>query len=180
MNSSLNENNNKHKDLEHEIVEDFRRKPEKRKSPFLQYTAAVTACLTAAGLGCNISWTSPAIPHLISYKSEFAVTINQSTWIASLNSVGMVIGYLLIPLIMRLLNPKNTLLLLTIPQLTSCILIILGRNYITLVIGRIIGGIGYGSGLCAASVYVGEIGDKNTRASFLVLIKLGINSGPNM
>ena len=124
-----------------------------------------------------MSWSSPAIPHLISNKSEFPVTINQSSWIASLSSIGMLIGYILNPLIINFLSAKNTLLLLSVPHIISWILIIFGRNYIILYIARIIGGIGCGAGLCATTIYLSGIGDKNTRGSFLVIVKLSINFG---
>ncbi|XP_033217065.1 uncharacterized protein LOC117172888 isoform X7 [Belonocnema kinseyi] len=89
MNYSTIEKNKKWKDIEHEILEDCRRKPKKRKSVFWQYATAVITSLTVIGYGCIVSWTSPALPYLTSQKSQFTVTETQSSWIASLPEIGL-------------------------------------------------------------------------------------------
>ena len=124
-----------------------------------------------------MSWTSPALPHLTSEKSEFPVTETQGAWIASLVNVGMIFGYIINALIIDKIGRKKTLLVLSIPQITACISIVLARNWVVLYISRIIIGIGYGGGLCATNTYLGEIGSQNNRGIFLSLIKLSLNFG---
>ncbi|XP_033217923.1 facilitated trehalose transporter Tret1-like [Belonocnema kinseyi] len=153
------------------------RKYVKKRSLCLKYAAAINASITTVGFGINISWTSPALPHLTNSVSQFPVSIMQGAWIASLNGCGSILGYLLSIPFINWLGPKRTLLLLAIPQIISWILICLGRNWIILCLARVIGGIGYGAGLCATSAYVGQIGDESTRGIFLTLIKLTINIG---
>ncbi|XP_033217060.1 facilitated trehalose transporter Tret1-like isoform X3 [Belonocnema kinseyi] len=177
MNYSTIEKNKKWKDIEHEILEDCRRKPKKRKSVFWQYATAVITSLTVIGYGCIVSWTSPALPYLTSQKSQFTVTETQSSWIASLVNVGMILGYISNALMIDKIGRKRTILVLSIPQVIASVSIFLARNWIVLCISRVIIGIGYGGGLCATTTYLSEIGDKKSRGIFLSMIKLSLNAG---
>lgn len=101
----------------------------------------------------------------------------QGAWIASLLSFGIIAGYLLNPVLIDSLGPKRTLLLLAAPQISSCLLVYFGRSWIVLCCARIIGGIGYGGGLCSTAVYVSQIGDENNRGFFLTFVKMFFNIG---
>ena len=135
------------------------------------------ASLTALGYGSSAAWTSPALPYLTSEISHLPITKEQSDWIASLLTIGFVLGYLLNPLIIDRLGRKRTLLLLTIPQIISWILIIIAKNHVTLYFARILGGIGYGAAICALTVYLSEIGNRKNRGIFLVILSLSLNIG---
>lgn len=124
-----------------------------------------------------ISWTSPALPHLLSTESTFPVTEMQGSWVASLLSFGIIIGYILNPFLIDTIGSKRTLLFLAVPQIISCLLIYFGQNWIVLCVARIIGGIGYGGGLCSTAIYVSQIGDENNRGFFLTFVKMFFNIG---
>ncbi|XP_033216941.1 facilitated trehalose transporter Tret1-like [Belonocnema kinseyi] len=143
----------------------------------LQYTAAITTSITAIGFVCGYCWPSPALPFLTEKNSEFPVSKRQGSWIASLYPVGLIIGYLINPLFINRIGRKGTLMMYAIPQMASWLLIILAKNHINLYIARIIGGIGYGGGISASTVYVSEIGDIKNRGVFLVLMKFLMNFG---
>ncbi|XP_043462197.1 facilitated trehalose transporter Tret1-like [Leptopilina heterotoma] len=143
-----------------------------------KYAAAISASTTVAGYGMIISWTSPALPHLTnSTLSSFPVTEMEAAWIASLLSFGIITGYILNPFLIDTIGSKRTLLLLALPQLLSCLLIYFGQNWIVLCLARIIGGIGYGGGLCSSAIYVSQIGDENNRGFFLTFVKMFFNIG---
>lgn len=129
------------------------------------------------GLGMIFSWTSPALPHLTGSASNFPVTELQGAWIASLVGCGTVSGFLLNPLFISNLGSKRTLLFLAAPEILSWAIIYLSKNWILLCFARIIGGFGYGAGLCSTAIYLSEIGNKRTRGIFLTLIKMSINIG---
>ena len=114
---------------------------------------------------------------MTSSESQFSVSAIQGAWIASLSGCGTIIGYLLNTILIDRLGRKRTLLLLAMPQILSWILIYLGRNWIILCLARVIGGIGYGGGLCATAVCLAEIGNQNSRGVFLSLIKLSLKIG---
>lgn len=125
-----------------------------------------------------ISWTSPALPHLTnSTSSLFPVTEMEGAWIASVLSVGIITGYVLNPFLIDTIGSKRTLLFLSLPQMLSCLLIYFGQNWIVLCLARIIGGIGYGGGLCSTAIYVSQIGDENNRGFFLTFVKMFFNIG---
>ncbi|XP_033217284.1 facilitated trehalose transporter Tret1-2 homolog [Belonocnema kinseyi] len=143
----------------------------------LQYAATVTGSLTVVGYGAIAAWASPAIPYLESEKSEILITKDQSSWIASLYSLGFLIGFFMNPIFVDRIGRKWTLILFSLPQITSWLLIISAKSHITLYIARLIGGTGYGGGLCALTIYISEIGNKNNRGIFLVLIRLSAGTG---
>ncbi|XP_043462077.1 facilitated trehalose transporter Tret1-2 homolog [Leptopilina heterotoma] len=143
----------------------------------LQYAAAITGCITVTGYGTIISWSSPALPFLESSASHIKITLNQSSWIASLYLIGFIIGFILNPLVVDRLGRKWTLILFALPQIISWLLIIFAQNHQTLYCARLIGGAGYGGGLCAMTVYMTEIGNKNNRGIFLILIRLSMGLG---
>ncbi|XP_033217121.1 facilitated trehalose transporter Tret1-2 homolog [Belonocnema kinseyi] len=147
------------------------------KTNLLQYAATVTGSMTVVGYGAIIAWSSPAVPHLESANSEILITKDQSSWIASLSSLGFLIGFVLNPLFVDRFGRKWTLILFSLPQITSWLLIILAKSYITLYIARLVGGTGYGGGLCTLTIYFSEIGNKNNRGIFLVLIRLSMGIG---
>ncbi|XP_043462194.1 facilitated trehalose transporter Tret1-like isoform X2 [Leptopilina heterotoma] len=123
------------------------------------------------------SWTSPALPHLTGSASNFPVTELQGAWIASLVGCGTVSGFLLNPLLISNFGSKRTLIFLAAPEIISWAVIYLGKNWLLICFARIIGGFGYGAGLCSTAIYLSEIGDKRTRGIFLTLIKMSINIG---
>ena len=124
-----------------------------------------------------MTWTSPAIPYLTSEKSPLPVTKEQSDRISSLLTVGYIIGYFLNPLIIDKLGRKRTLLLYSIPQIISWVLIIIAKNHITIYIARILGGLGYGAGICAVTIYLSEVGSSRTRGIFISYLNVSMGLG---
>ena len=114
---------------------------------------------------------------MTSKNSHIPTTKEEIDWIASLYSVGLVIGFLINPLFVDRIGRKKTLLTFSAPQIISWIMIILAKDCITICIARIIGGIGYGAAICSLNVYLSEIGNLKNRGKILVLFPVSINSG---
>ena len=104
---------------------------------------------------------------MTSKNSHIPISSEESDWIASLLPIGFILGYLVNPFIIDRVNRKLTLLIFAIPQIIAWLLITLANNSILIYISRIIGGIGYGGGICAASIYLSEIGNRKNRGIFL-------------
>ncbi|XP_043462001.1 uncharacterized protein LOC122498373 [Leptopilina heterotoma] len=152
--------------------------PRKDKAGFLiQYIVAIVASITSAGYGSMNSWTSPALPFLKSGKSNLSLNNEEITWIAPLLPIGIIIGNLLNPIFIDRLGRKWTLLLFALPQISSWLLILLAKDTKTICYGRILGGIGYGGGICATIIYLSEIGTSKNRGIFLTLIKVSSSFG---
>ena len=110
--------------------------------------------------------------HLKSNKSDFPITKDEIVWIAPLLPIGYNIGHIAIPFIINRFDQKWILLIFSLPQISSWLLIILAKNPINLYIARILGGIGYGGGICALVVYLSEISTQKTIGIFLSFIKV--------
>ena len=136
-----------------------------------------TAALTGVGVGSSMAWSSPALSYLTSPKSHIPMTKQQSDFTAALLPVGMILGYLLNPVIINRVGRKWTLMIYSLPQIVCWTLTILAEKMITLYIARLIGGIGYGGGLGALTIYISEIGTLKNRGILLALISLSINCG---
>lgn len=68
--------------------------------------------------GCNIGWFSPSLLVLVSEDSPLAsgpLTFDQVGWIASVPSLGAIIGPLIYGLIANRIGYRNALLLTSIP-----------------------------------------------------------------
>ena len=130
-------------------------------------------------MGCGVadSWTSPALPYLRSSDSEFTVTVDQGSWVASLFNVGAIFGYLLYPLFIDRVGRKYALLILFIPQITSLILIYAAKSVIVLYIARVIGGLGFCAGEIVGYIYIAEIAEKKIRGSLIILEAISYNVG---
>ena len=109
--------------------------------------------------------------------SHLPLSKDQISWIAPLLPIGIIIGNFLNSILIDRIGRKWTLLLFSIPQMTSWLLIFLAKNYVTIYFARIMGGIGYGGGICAVTVYLSEIGNRKNRGIFISLIKLSSSLG---
>ena len=127
--------------------------------------------------GGYLGWTSPALPHLTSPNSTFPVTVYQGSWIASLYTLGGIVGSLLSPLMVDRLGRKVSLLVFAIPQLAGWGLIIAARSYVILYVARFVAGIAHGGIYNVAVIYFAEIADKRIRGAFGTLLKMCTNLG---
>ncbi|XP_033216859.1 facilitated trehalose transporter Tret1-like [Belonocnema kinseyi] len=162
---------------EEEKLTDDKEVFQKRRIWSLQIGAAISASLLRLGFGAAQYWTSPALPHLKNENSEFPLTSDEASWVASLLSFGSVIGYLLYPQFIDRIGRKYTMLLFAIPQIISWILIFFAKNVSYLYIARFLGGLGYGASYVVQIIYVGEISDKNIRGMLIILAKTSFATG---
>ncbi|OXU24812.1 hypothetical protein TSAR_016591 [Trichomalopsis sarcophagae] len=159
-----------------EIQENQQTCPE-RGGLWLQFAAAISASFAVMACGGYLGWTSPALPHLQGPNSEFPVTVYQGSWIASLYTLGGIIGSLLSPLLINRLGRKFSLLAFAIPQLAGWGLIIAARSYVILYVARFVAGIAHGGIYNVAVIYFAEIADKDIRGAFGTLLKMCTNLG---
>lgn len=70
------------------------------------------------GFGCNIGWFSPILPILVSNDTPLAagpLSIDEVGWIASLPSLGAILGVLFYGLLATKFGYRNSTLLTAIP-----------------------------------------------------------------
>ncbi|KAK0181950.1 hypothetical protein PV327_000127 [Microctonus hyperodae] len=148
-----------------------------RGSQWLQFIAAMSACLAVIACGGHLGWTSPALPHLTNPDVEGSITKSQGSWVTSLYTIGAIIGSLISPICVDRLGRKYSLLVFALPQLAGWGLIIIANNVILLYTARLIAGIAHGGIFNVTVIYLGEIADKNIRGALGTFLKMSTNIG---
>ncbi|XP_012273992.1 facilitated trehalose transporter Tret1 [Orussus abietinus] len=151
--------------------------PRERGSRWLQFAAAISACIGVMSCGGHLGWTSPSLPYLMGPDSIFPVTVGQGAWIASLYTLGGIFGSLLSPLCVDRLGRKISLLAFALPQLAGWGLVIAARNVPILYVARFVAGVGHGGIYNVAVIYLGEIADKSIRGALGTFLKMSTNVG---
>lgn len=117
-----------------------------------------------------MGWTSPTLPYLLSENSTIPLTPDQSSWVASLMILTSSASPLPAAYMADHLGRKPTLLLAAIPYIIGWLSIMEATSVLTLYIGRMIQGIGYGIIYTTAPMYLGEIASNHVRGSMATLI----------
>ena len=129
-----------------------------------------------AGTATCIAWSTSAIPHLRSENSRIPISEVQGSLIASLNYVGMIVGFASSPFLMDRIGRKYSLLLIGISQIIGWALINNSKSVLHLYIARIISGISDFS-FIASMIYAGEIADKKIRGTLSSIQILSFSLG---
>ncbi|XP_034941281.1 facilitated trehalose transporter Tret1-like [Chelonus insularis] len=146
-------------------------------SQWLQFVAAISACLSVIACGGHLGWTSPALPYLTNPNNEHSITPSQGSWVVSLYTIGSIIGSLLSPFCIDRLGRKYSLLVFVLPQLAGWGLIIVAKSFIILYTARLIAGIAHGGIYNITVIYLAEIADKNIRGALGSFLKMSTNIG---
>ncbi|XP_063985454.1 facilitated trehalose transporter Tret1-like [Diachasmimorpha longicaudata] len=148
-----------------------------RGSQWLQFAAAISACLAVIGCGGHLGWTSPALPYLTGPEMANPITKGQGAWIVSCYTIGGIVGSLLTPLVLDRIGRKYSLLTFALPQVAGWGLIIAAQKLMVLYVARFIAGIGHGGIFNLITIYLGEIADKNIRGALGTFLKVSANIG---
>ncbi|XP_033212351.1 facilitated trehalose transporter Tret1-like [Belonocnema kinseyi] len=159
------------------MKEDAGGKPQRRKAYFFQFMSILPGYILMIDVGAVSAWPSPALPYLISEKSEFPVSVEESSWLPSVINISALFGSIPVPMLINRIGRKYTLLVLGLLQLISWILVNLSYNYTILLIARLYAGFCIGGTFGMLPIYIGEISEKNIRGSFLSLDKIFMNGG---
>lgn len=110
-----------------------------------------TANIISLAHGCVLSWTSPVIPFLRSEASPLdsgPITIEEASWIGSLNCAGGLIGNFVYAYLADKFGRKKAILCLALPQIMFWLCVIYAKNVFHLYVGRSL------AGLCGGGMYV--------------------------
>lgn len=143
----------------------------------------VTANLLAMSCGFAFSWSSPVLPKLTNENRTDENPLGQpisdmeQSWIASLLSVGSIIGPWPWSYLSDKIGRKFTLILLALPMLISYFILAFAQIVVLYFVARFLQGFAFGGILGVIFMYLGEISEINNRgilsASFNTFLTFG-------
>uniref|UniRef100_A0A8D8WUQ2 Facilitated trehalose transporter Tret1 n=1 Tax=Cacopsylla melanoneura TaxID=428564 RepID=A0A8D8WUQ2_9HEMI len=137
--------------------------PSKQGDPWRQYLASLLACLLSMATGCVAGWSAPAIPYLQNnvvgaLRVDTPITDSEASWIASIITIGAILGAVPAGQLSYSLGRKWFLLLLAFPSIIGWLLIIYAEHHVMLLIlGRFTTGIAFGACSVGIPLYNAEI-----------------------
>ncbi|CAH1790249.1 unnamed protein product [Owenia fusiformis] len=136
--------------------------------------ASLCAFLGPLSFGYVIGYSSPANPSLIAWGF---LNEEQSTWFASLMSIGGVLGSPFVAFVMEKYGRKRALIFTSIPFICGWSFISAGMNVTTFYIGRILCGMGCGMIMSCTPVYISEMAPKEIRGALGTCVQLSVTFG---
>ncbi|KAI5715017.1 hypothetical protein M8J77_009045 [Diaphorina citri] len=108
-----------------------------------QYLASILACLLSMATGCVAGWSSPAIPYLQNNvvgakRVAVPITDNQASWIASIITIGAILGSVPAGQLSYKFGRKWFLILLAIPSLVGWLMIMYAEHDVSIQIVSLI------------------------------------------
>lgn len=110
--------------------------------------------------GVGLSWTSPSIDILESDESPLPtgkIKSEETTWIASLWSVGGLIGNFLYLFITNKFGRKMPIISLAFPKIVCWLMVLFAQNVYYLYISRLLYGIVLGGSFVVVPLFIREI-----------------------
>jgi len=133
--------------------------------PRLRQTLAVAGMSVGCALdGIVIAYSSPAIPSLLAPDSSIQIDHHHASWIASIHTLGAVLGCVIsIPAMEKLGRRGAALYIMSVAYLLGFLLIGAAVTVEMIIIGRFLGGIGLGLTLSITPVYLVEVSSLSFR-----------------
>ncbi|KPJ05554.1 Facilitated trehalose transporter Tret1 [Papilio xuthus] len=142
-------------------------------SPFVKQSFVTAAvCINIVCHGCVMGFPAILLPQLRHPGSPLAVPKSTESWIASVHSISMLLGYFLTPPIMERLGRKLAHYAVCIPFLVGWFMIVMAESVHVIIIGRILHGLSSGLLTTLRSVLIGEYTSPRNRGAFLTTISL--------
>ncbi|CAD7088650.1 unnamed protein product [Hermetia illucens] len=135
-----------------------------------KYQCYATVCVNLLTIcfGAFIGWPSAALLLLQSKDSPLEggpLTTSEVSWVGSVICIGALCGTLLFGWTSDRFGRKISMLVAVIPQLLSWLFIVFAKNFLHLIISRVMGGISAGAIFILVPLYVNEISEDRIRGS---------------
>ncbi|XP_065221945.1 facilitated trehalose transporter Tret1-like isoform X5 [Planococcus citri] len=138
----------------------------KKREIFHQSLALMTVCLNEFALGVGNGWIPPTLSILQNSGAEKSLTMEEASWIASLEHIGKIFGALLTAFLLDIIGRKK---LLTFSALSFAAMwcgILCSKSVLIIYLSRILFGLAYGVNDGTNSVYLGENSSPIVRGVF--------------
>ncbi|XP_049847637.1 facilitated trehalose transporter Tret1-like [Schistocerca gregaria] len=148
-----------------------------KSSRLMQYVVAATASLSYAAYGTFMTWPSTTLPILQGEGSPIPLTADEGSWLASINSLTMLVGVFGAGYSVDIIGRKKLVLASAVPLLAWWLMVAFSDSYGMLLAARAIGSIGGGLISTVMPMYLCEVADPDIRgvlvAIHLVLMQMG-------
>ncbi|CAH1171143.1 unnamed protein product [Phaedon cochleariae] len=156
-----------------------------------QYLATSSVSMGAFCAGTTLSWTSPALTHILvlnntnttnstdSFTSSpgFTITHNESAIVGSMLTLGALISAIPVGYLADKYGRKVTVLSLSMLFLLNYVLLAFSVNLQMVIVARLLAGVGLG-GICVVGpMYIGEITEASNRGTLVSFFQLFLASG---
>ncbi|XP_015836566.1 facilitated trehalose transporter Tret1-like [Tribolium castaneum] len=143
-----------------------------------QFLAVFAATFVYLGTGVHTGWPAPSLPQLLSEAYPHKVTNDEASYITIIGHLGNICGGFLGNLLLDKIGRKKTILLISLPQILSFLLIIASYEVMELLyLGRFIGGVAEGATFSFMPVYIAEVAQPEIRGSLGTLMSVMRVSG---
>ncbi|XP_044732682.1 facilitated trehalose transporter Tret1-like [Chrysoperla carnea] len=127
--------------------------------------------------GMHFVWSSPSLPKLYANESQIHISIEEGSWIASTELLTNIPGSLIGAILADYLGRKKSILITTLPYLSSWLLIAYGKDIKTLLTAKFLVGIADGITYTILPMYVGEIAEDDIRGKLGNCMTVMFDSG---
>ena len=160
--------------MEHSTNNDMAPLPAPVSASYRDVLVAICACLGPFSAGLTLGYSSPAIPPL---QEEQILTTDQTTWFASLVTIGGLIGGPIAGVLGERFGRKTGVLCSSLPYALGWLCIYATDSYVFLYIGRILTGLASSLIFTCVPLYVAEVSCKDRRGRLVASFQIGTTSG---
>lgn len=146
------------------------------KNVMPQVLAGCVAQSIVIQAGVSMAFSAVLLPQLMQNDSDLTATTDQLSWIASLVTIGTLIGSVMTGPLMDKFGRRTTCQVSCVPSIVAWILVCLAQNVETLYVGRLLAGMGGGLSTVAL-IYVSEVSNPKIRPMLLCLNSVFVSTG---
>nr|BAQ02368.1 sugar transporter [Nilaparvata lugens] len=146
-----------------------------------QYLATIIGNLSSLCIGMMLGWTSPVQPLLMSETppvGNYSLTRTEVSWIGSMNFIGGAAGTLFWGKVSDALGRKMAGCLIAFPFTLGWILMLVGTDFVWIVVARFVTGVGCSGAVINTPLYVAEVSEDKRRGAlgscFMMFLNLGV------
>lgn len=152
-------------------------KPYGWKTDFILVLMCVIANTALISSGMTLGFTSIALPFMQMPNDVLNVTVDESSWIASVATISTPIGCILSGPILDAFGRRFALLIINVPAIIGWLCIAIKPSLLLIYIGRAFTGLATGLSSITATVYIAESSTASLRGYLVTGTSVGISLG---
>lgn len=137
----------------------------------------IAALLLLLLYGMMSGWTSPYLAQLTAEDSPLPINLAEASWVASLFSLGRLLGAIPGAMSVYFFGSKKALLFTTFPMIVGWVSLATVNSVVALYVGRFACGISQGMAFSCFPLYLGEISSPEIRGALMSFALNGTSLG---